>query len=289
MATPLISFLEPSALEGYKRGRPSEEQPVTIPLKFIDAMEVREKVFVEEQGVPSENEFDDDDRRACHWVAYASVRKVVQEEVKDEEGNVTTPRKSETRCTPIGTLRLVPFPHDPHPIRNAKYWGGLTEEEIAGEKVDKPVQTEINYFIDRKTSVHDGQEPYVKFGRLAVIPEFRGGRIASLLVKTAVQWLCDNPNRWDPSVKAKGLKRLSALDGKIPMWMGLVCVHAQEQAVEVWKKWGFEVDEEMGTWHEEGILHYGMWRKVDFGEKPILLKDDKHPTPTIYPRSDTIF
>jgi predicted GNAT family N-acyltransferase len=289
MATPFMNFLGPSGLEGYKPGAPRAEQPVTVPLHFIDAMEVREKVFVEEQGVPSENEFDSDDPRSCHWIAYASVRKIVQQEEKDEDGNVIVPRKSETRCTPIGTIRLVPFPHDPHPIKGAKYWGGLTEEEIAGKKVDKPQKTDCWYHVDRKTSFHDGQEPFVKLGRLAVIPEFRGGRIASLLVKTAIKWMCDNPNRFDPSVKAKGLERLCAIDGQPPRWMGLVHVHAQEQVVEVWKKWGFEVDEKMGTWEEEGIPHVGMFKRVDFEEKPPPeIKYDPHAFP-ICPRSETIF
>ncbi|SPO03308.1 uncharacterized protein DNG_05990 [Cephalotrichum gorgonifer] len=289
MATPVISFLGPSGLEGFKRGLPREEQPVTVPLEFLDAMEVREKVFVDEQGVPIENEFDREDPRSCHWVAYASVRKIIQHEEKDKDGNVIVPRKSETRCTPIGTIRLVPFPHwDPHPTKGAKYWGGLTEEEIAGQKVEKPVKTDIRYFVDRKTSFHDGQEPYVKLGRLAVIPEYRGGRVASLLVKTALKWMCENPNRFDPSVKAKGLERLCAIDGKPPLWMGLVCVHAQEKVVEVWKRWGFEIDEEMGIWHEEGIPHVGMFQRLDFGEKPILLKQDRIPQ-EISPPSSTIF
>jgi predicted GNAT family N-acyltransferase len=31
-------------------------------------MEVREQVFVKEQNIPLENEFDADDARSCHWV-----------------------------------------------------------------------------------------------------------------------------------------------------------------------------------------------------------------------------
>lgn len=284
-----VGFLEPSALEGYKPGRPADEQPITVPLRFIHAMEVRQKVFVEEQGVPAENEFDVKDRSSCHWVAYKTIRKEVEAEVKDEAGNVIVPRKSETTRIPIGTIRLVPFPHEPHPIKGAKYWGGSTEEEIRGEKVWKPERTELGYCIDRATSFHDGQEPYLKLGRLAVLPEYRRTRTASLLVKTAIEWMCANPNRWDPSAKAKGLARLCATsDGVIPRWMGLVCVHAQERVIEVWKKFGFEIDEKMGSWHEEGMLHVGMWRKVDFGPKLIELKHDKI-NPDIYPPSSCIF
>lgn len=57
-----------TGFSGYDRKLPSSEQPENIPQTFLDAMEVREQVFVHEQGVPLDNEFDADDARACHWV-----------------------------------------------------------------------------------------------------------------------------------------------------------------------------------------------------------------------------
>jgi hypothetical protein len=69
MGTPFITFLGPSNLDGYDRKKSSLEQPTNVPKTFLDAMEVREEVFVKEQGVPLENEFDSDDPRACHWVS----------------------------------------------------------------------------------------------------------------------------------------------------------------------------------------------------------------------------
>lgn len=68
MGTPFITFLGPSDLNGYDRKKPATEQPQNVPKTFLDAMEVREEVFVKEQKVPLENEFDSDDPRACHWV-----------------------------------------------------------------------------------------------------------------------------------------------------------------------------------------------------------------------------
>jgi hypothetical protein len=69
-ATLFIAFQGPTNLDGYEcKGRPSE-QLANIPKTFVDAMEVREQVFVIEQGVPLENEFDSDDARACHWVRW---------------------------------------------------------------------------------------------------------------------------------------------------------------------------------------------------------------------------
>lgn len=67
-ATPFIAFQGPTNLEGYDRKRRPSEQPASVPKTFLDAMEVREHVFVVEQSVPLENEYDSDDARACHWV-----------------------------------------------------------------------------------------------------------------------------------------------------------------------------------------------------------------------------
>jgi hypothetical protein len=68
MGTPFINFLGPSDLSGYDRDKEPSEQPSNVSQIFLDAMEVREEVFVKEQGVPPENEYDSDDPRACHWV-----------------------------------------------------------------------------------------------------------------------------------------------------------------------------------------------------------------------------
>ncbi|KAF4452485.1 hypothetical protein F53441_4690 [Fusarium austroafricanum] len=276
MGTPFVTFLAPSKLEGYKRGAPLDEQPPSISQTFLDAMEVREQVFVEEQKVPAENEFDDDDPRSCHWVVYASVNKVEELEIRDEEGNVIQPRKSSTRSTPIGTIRLVPFPHDPHPKDGGRYWNGILEGEIGNhddkenghKNGDMPAQAKT-YIADRKTTFHNGQEPYVKLGRLAVIKEFRGHRISGLLVNTVLSWLRAHPSHFDPSIREFGLQQLNPVgnDVTIPQWSGLVCVHAQKQVVDLWKKWGFEVDEGMGTWWEEGMPHVGMFQRLEVPEQ----------------------
>lgn len=282
MATPFIVFLGPSKLEGFQIGAPLEEQPPSIPEPFLDAMEVRQKVFVKEQKVAAENEFDADDPRCCHWIVYASVNKSEQLEVRDEHDNLIQPRKSVTRKTPIGTIRLVPFPHDTHPVNGGKYWNGELqgngsepnkdgEPDIAehdnGE--DTPTAEEPTKFVmDRPTSFHNGKEPYVKLGRLAVVKEFRGHRIAGLLVNTVLAWLKDNSTYFDPSIKEFGLESTGATSEKdIPSWSGLVCAHAQKAVVQVWKKWGFEVDEEMGAWEEEGIPHVGMWKRIEIERK----------------------
>ncbi|KAM0330727.1 hypothetical protein ACHAQA_003679 [Verticillium albo-atrum] len=273
MGTPFITLQEPTPLDDYVLGRPHDAQPPSIPKAFSDAMEVRTAVFIDEQHVPAENEFDADDARCCHWVVYASVNKVVQDEVLDDKGNVTTPRRSSTRSVPIGTIRLVPFPHAAHPVDGGAYHDGvLTSGAKAGAEggdatAGAPGRGEDGlplHETDRATSLHDGKEPYVKLGRLAVVKEFRGHGIAKLLVSQALAWLKSHPTYFDPSVKELGLQSLGAASEKeIPKWGGLVCVHSQEQVVGTWERFGFKVDEEMGRWQEEDIWHRGMFLRLE--------------------------
>uniref|UniRef100_L2G063 Gcn5-related n-acetyltransferase n=1 Tax=Colletotrichum fructicola (strain Nara gc5) TaxID=1213859 RepID=L2G063_COLFN len=262
MGTPFVSLLEPTRLDAYIRGRAHDEQPAAIPKLFCDAMEVREEVFVKEQAVPAENEFDADDSRACHWVSYASVSKVVEQEVLDADGNIVKPRRSSTRATPIGTIRLVPFPHDPHPKDGGVYWDGKLEEiKVGAGGGSEAVETATE---EMKSPVKEDGVPYVKLGRLAVIEGFRGHRISLLLVNTVLAWLKEKPSYFDPSIKEMGLEQIGASTAEeVPKWKGLVCVHAQKQVVEMWEKMGFTVDEGMGTWWEEGIEHKGMFMRLD--------------------------
>jgi hypothetical protein len=81
--TEFIEFLSApyERIEKYnKRLVPDEQLSTTdhnghnlIPLTFVDAMRVREIVFVKEQNKELEDEFDMEDGRSYHWVAYASV------------------------------------------------------------------------------------------------------------------------------------------------------------------------------------------------------------------------
>jgi len=270
MGTPFITFLEPSKLEGYMSKAARENQPSAIPKAFLDAMEVRQQVFVEEQGVPAENEFDSDDSRSCHWVVYASVNKTEELEIRDESGAIIRPRKSSTWSVPVGTIRLVPFPHDPHPVDGGEYWDGKLKGEE--DKVTGPTGPQKPYITDRPTKYHDGKEPYVKLGRLAVVQEFRGHRLAGLLVKTVLSWLKANPAFFNPSIQEIGLENMGAFNERdIPIWKGLVCVHAQEQVQGLWAKWGFQLDDGMGTWMEEGMPHVGMFQRLEVNSDQIRI------------------
>jgi len=279
MGTPFLTFVPPPGLtlRGFDRLLPRGAQP-SVPPAFVDAMAVRLAVFVEEQGVPPDNEFDDDDPRSCHWVAYASVNEVVQhEEVDAATGAVLRPRRSETTSKPIGTVRLVPFPHPPHPTPGAAYvirdgefvLLGAHPSAPAADRAAVAAAQEGPAASDRATSLHDGKEPYVKFGRLAVLKEFRGHKIGRLLVEGALAWLRANPSYFNPKIAEVGLERLGidAASG-IPEFGGLVCAHAQEQAVRAWERMGFSVDSAMGRWWEEDIAHVGMFLRLDVALEP---------------------
>lgn len=274
MGTPFIAHQEPHPLVGFNCLAPltSSTQPPSIPKTFIDAMTVRRQVFVDEQRVPLQNEFDTDDRRSCHWVAYASVNRIVEPEVRDPAtGEVVRHRRSETSTVPVGTVRLVPFPHPPHPLPGASYVDGELVVAADGTAVPPPVGPKerstsmaSRFPEDRATEMHDGVEPYVKLGRLAVVKEFRGYKIGRLLVRTALDWARKNPGYFMPDITALGLEHMgSGKTGPIPKWDGLVCCHAQKQVVGAWEKMGFKVDTGMGTWIEEDIPHVGMFHRVD--------------------------
>ncbi|KAI1425572.1 hypothetical protein F5Y12DRAFT_361525 [Xylaria sp. FL1777] len=309
MGTPFITHLEPSRLDGYNPRLPHDKQPAHIPVAYRDAMNVRETVFVKEQGCPLEHEHDADDARSCHWVMYASVKMTTVPEERDPEtGRVLRQRRSETRTMPIATLRVVPFPHPPHPPDGAQYIGGVLQRIedfrcVAGNGTsngthngDKKAGGENNssggnfdgtatapqrhrtlsvvderrlsdpfpFGADRQTDFHNGKEPYVKLGRMAVIPEFRGHHVAVQLWNAAKQWLQENPTYFNPSVKELGMDtmRVGSAD-EIPKWNGLICVHAQETVIKIYQRWGFKVDKAMGRFYEEGIPHVGMFQRLE--------------------------
>lgn len=76
-------------------GFPADPRPAGAPKIFLDAMEVRIKVFCDEQNCDVEPELDEDDPRSWHWVAYHTTESGQEE--------------------PASVIRIVPPPHGPHP------------------------------------------------------------------------------------------------------------------------------------------------------------------------------
>jgi GNAT superfamily N-acetyltransferase len=238
---PQLSFQPPvgDQLRFFHRSLPASQQSSAIPKTFCDALTVREAVFVKEMGaVPLAHHTDTDDARSYHWVLYSP----------------TPPEESPKHSSqPIGTIRIVPYPHHPHPEPGARYEApGPDAPVLDGETVF--LAPHPPYIVNRKTNLHDGKEPYLKIGRLCVIKEFRGKKLADVLMQTALKWAADNP--------------AFSKDGE-QQWKGLVCAHVQEKAVTVWQRNGFVVDERMGVWAEAGITHFGMFCLVDLPPKSL--------------------
>ncbi|KAK5166620.1 uncharacterized protein LTR77_008163 [Saxophila tyrrhenica] len=213
----------------------------SLPQGFIDSMIIREAVYVQEQGVPLENELDDEDALAFHWVAYASVPDKVRSDPSSPEMSPQGGRKDSGRRIststkmPIGTIRATPVPYpQQHPHPNGKY----------------------------ETAVHKNNEAYVRIGRLSVVKEFRKAGIAKLLVDTALGFISAHPYEtfayYDQAATSQAGSGAQSVD-----FRGLVLVHSQTGVQKVWRKYGFETDESMGEWDEEGILHVGMWKRLD--------------------------
>jgi len=158
-----VGFLAPpgAALAKYDRKQSHTQQPdEKIPEIFRDAMSVREEVYVVEQNIPLENEFDHDDARSWHWVAYASVG--TRNSVEGRSGAADR-RGSTANKLAVGTIRLVPPPHPPHP------------EPGSSHKIDNAEGKEPDVSsIPARGQRGNGREPYVKLGRLAVLQPFRG-------------------------------------------------------------------------------------------------------------------
>jgi predicted GNAT family N-acyltransferase len=249
MATEFVGFLPPpgASIATYNRKSHWEEQPDSVPEKFKEAMSVREEVFVNEQGVPLENELDEDDPRSFHWIAYASVGTSHSSpstspptQHRGSESHSRKSSKDETRRdstanrVAVGTIRLVPPPHAPHLSTDG------TEMELGARKT------------------------YIKLGRVATLRPYRKLGLSKLLINSALAWARDNPREIVKPV-APAEAEVARLEGKGTQepWTGWVLVHAQTDVESLWAKWGFERDHDMGTWIEEGIEHIGMWKFLE--------------------------
>ena len=232
------------ALKNYSTThRPSEQPAQNLPPTFIDAMTVREEVYVEEQHIPLELEFDSEDAQSFHWVVYASV------------GGASGERRGSAGL-PVGTIRVVPPPH--------VHWEGPVMEGGREEE----------------GCLRRPGEAYVRKGRLAVLKPYRSEflfcsqrslltsaelGLSGLLVKAALEHLSNHADEVVPpaSPAEMELKRIeTGTDTEGGAWDGLVLVHAQSAIEKLWRSWGFVRDQNMGEWDEEGIMHVGMWRRI---------------------------
>ncbi|KAI9690256.1 MAG: hypothetical protein M1822_009217 [Bathelium mastoideum] len=208
----LLSLWDPDLPPSQQRTLPPPSAP--LPRTFLDAMTVRTAVFVTEQSIPLAAEFEPDDARSFHWVAYADNNN------NNDSGSTAT---LATRTVPVAAIRLVPPPHAPDPY----------------------------------TAAPLPQEPFCKIGRLCTVAPFRGRGLGRVLVQALVEWAAGHAGE----IGRAG--RWGVGEEKGEEWKGLVLAHAQTEVKGWWEKMGFEVDEGMGEWDEEGIAHVGMWKRLE--------------------------
>jgi predicted GNAT family N-acyltransferase len=267
--TEFLSIQAPprDAVKDYDPNKRHDQQTASIPQIFRDAMFVREAVFVDEQNVPLEVEFDEDDHRSWHWVVYASVA------TSSNSASPTTMsaapantyffeqrRPSATaRRLPVGTIRLVPPPHGPN-----KYIEG-----------DRHPDADPPDSVMESISKKHPKEPYIKFGRLAVLSDYRGMGLSKLLINTAIEYAAKHPEAIRPPPSPTSLEFANQLGNGTEaclLWQGLIMVHAQVSVLPLWQKHGFaeELRDEQGNieiskeehWMEEGIEHVGLWKRL---------------------------
>ncbi|KAL8860069.1 MAG: hypothetical protein Q9178_003619 [Gyalolechia marmorata] len=202
--------------------------PKDVPPPYLSALRVRIPVFVTEQRCSLAGELDADDARSWHWIAFDNDQ-------------------------PVATLRLVP-------VTAEVVVGGAEQEFVAMEKEcvglpDKDGRDKRSEPYHGATAMWDGREPFIKIGRMATLASHRGRGIAQRLIEESLAWAATH----GADLSSPGSEGLE----NIPQWSGLVLSHAQKSVQEWWGKMGFEVDEGLGAWWEEGIEHVGMWRRVD--------------------------
>lgn len=265
--TEFINLLSPlkGALDGYDNTLPCSKQSINVPQTFQDAMAVREEVYGE-QGVPLEAEFDDDDARSWHWVAYASVATSSGSPPKNMRAHgPNTPADDARRASatasrvPVATIRLIPPPHGPN-----KY----VEEH---NQVDRHPDAEPPDESERKHT----SEPYVKLGRLAVLTPYRKLGLSKLLINAVFDFARNNSDKIyrPPSPTALEMAQMQGHNKEKEItWQGLVMIHAQADIQYMWEKHGFreELKNDKGEveiaaephWMEEGIDHVAMWKRL---------------------------
>lgn len=227
-------------------------------------MSIREEVFVDEQSFPLAHECDDNDARSFHWVVYASVSSTTH---TASDGR----RSSEGSRVPVGTIRLVPPPHEaPHPNAGPSDGGSPTQRngqraEHSSDHRAGDDHAATGASQNPTSPFRDAQESYVKLTRLAVLKPYRRLGLARLLINSALEWAGKHPELImpvaDPTVR-EARKMATGEAERDERWNGLVLVHAQVGVERMWAGHGFVRDEGMGVWVEDGVEHVGMWRRV---------------------------
>lgn len=218
--------------------RPTDTNEFRKPTVQKDALFIRNKVFVDEQGVNADTEIDEDDSRSWHWVIY-------------EQQNPNQNEQQEKEKYPVGVIRLVPPPHEPHEVLLNSMQQPPSEPKSNNKSIMSIAKYDFNH------------EPYIKLTRVAILKEYRGCGLARKLVDVALHWAIEHSDEIDAAyrrvLKIEGEEEGFKYKSK---WNGLVLVHAQIDVEKMYERMGFRTDPNLGRWMEEGIEHVGMWRRI---------------------------
>lgn len=283
-----------TALKNYDRTKLHSEQAheapqssTHIPHAFLHAMSIRESVFVEEQNVPLVNEYDADDPRSFHWVSYASVSRPSQPSTCGEQsstgGPVNTKEEERRRSMPtsqklpVGTIRLVPAPHPPHPAPSSSHKIDNSE----AESVENPTQTTApaSSVVHDPQELHevpgvgtiDPKEPYVKLGRLAILKPYRRLGMGRMLLDAATEWAAKHPEDVVPRPPtATERERSKEHMRKNSDSAAKANRRRSSSAAVIGRPNGSEADEEFDFGMNREYIDYGPWKGL------ILVHAQKH-------------
>ena len=226
-----------------------------------------------EQSVPAENEVDGDEGRSWHWVIYANNG--IEEGEIGNGGDGRERRPGNGGLVPVGTVRLVPPPHDQPAQPSSTSTSVSPSISVSSTSSSLPASSAAtgnpdtpSMLIVPREKMCEG-EPYIKLTRLAVLHSYRRRGLAARLTQSCLNWAAAHAHEIDQSARSKSGQESKQIDErkKFRQWQGLVRIHAQVGAVRWYEGQGFELEkDEKGKvrdgWDEEGIWHLGMWKKV---------------------------
>lgn len=197
-------------------------------------------------------EIDADDEVSWHWVIFAEMKNEGYQESSEGEGSSRNEEEDwigGDRRKTTGSERLAK--------ESSEEEDAVSDERPAATIRLIPAQTHMDADDEKAvegpnfkgSTVWDHSESYVKIGRLATVAACRGRGYGRFLVNAALGFAGKNEGKM---MRDKGLGE----------WKGLVLTHAQKSVEGWYKSLGFELDEGMGRWWEEGIEHVAMWKRV---------------------------
>lgn len=220
-----------------------------------DALSIRRIVFVDEQGCSPEGELDSDDARSWHWVMYASPS-------SSSSSPSDFNRGSDSCQIPVAVIRLVPPPHAPHPHPHSSSTSSSSfcDPAGAGERISASGPGEDGLSVKEPPPQQQEEEPYIKLGRIAVLPSYRGRGLSRLLLQTVENWALSHADEINGN-SANNSHQNKKNTNNAP-WKGLILIHSQVQVQSLYERFGYRVDESMGMWYEEGMCHVAMWKRL---------------------------